>query len=533
MGGLSKKLQRMRSIFVMMALMALAVNSRAASFKIGGVRYSETSSNTVMVMPDGASSSGTGIGLGKYYEGDIVIPATVTYNDVEYTVTEVAEGAFSYSPKLTSVSIPATVVNLGSEPFASCGKLASITVDSDNQVYKSIDDVLYDKNVTTIIACPGAKAGAFDVPETVRTVASSAFYGCSKLTSITLPASVQEIGERAFRSCTYLKSVNIPDGITEIKDQIFYGCSSLVSTNIPEGVVRIGEGAFSNCKKLPSMTLPSSLKTIGDRAFEQCSSIREMIVPEGVTSIGESALMNCSLMNKLSLPASLKELGTGAFRLCLSLPSIDLAEGNTCFTIENGLLLDTDKTSLICCPAGYSGECVIPSTVTVIEDYAFYSCSNITNIRMPESLVAIRTAAFASCTSLKTIIIPKNVVNIGVSAFASCTALKNLVCQADNPPAIAKEIFSSTIYNIATLYVRHQSLSLYENADFWKKFLNTGLLGDVNKDKRINVADVMAIVNHVLGHPSVVFENWLGDVNVDDNVNVTDVMEVVKICLNS
>ena len=521
----------MRKFFIIMALVMLAVTIRAAGFKSNGICYYVTSDSTVKVLPNGSTSSGGGIGLSNGYEGDIVIPAKVTYSGVEYTVTAVGEEAFSFSPKLTSVSIPATVTDLGSEPFASCGKLTSITVDPDNPTYESVDGVLYNENITTVIACPGAMSGALTIPATVNTVAVSAFYGCSRLTSITLPASVTEIGENAFRSCTLLQSVNIPDGVTEIKDYLCYGCSSLVSTNIPDRVVKIGNSAYSNCKKLPTMTLPSSLKTIGDRAFELCSSFVEMIVPEGVTSIGDFAMMSCSKMKKLSLPASLDNLGIGAFRLCLALPKIDLAEGNKSFAVLNGMLFDADTTSFICCPAGYKGECVIPSTVTVIEDYAFYYCKNVTSIKLPKNLVAIRTAAFVNCSSLKSIIIPNSVVTIGVSAFVSCSNLSTIVCQASTPPAIAKEPFSSAIYQKVTLYMPASSEELYSTTDFWKNFLARGLIGDVNQDGHVNVVDIMVMVNYVLGNAVVEFEPWAGDVNYDEIVNVTDIMGVVRICL--
>lgn len=533
-GCFSIVLNVMRTFIATMVLMLMTANVGAASFKTGGICYMESSSNTLTVMPNGTSGSGSGgiIGLSSGYAGDVVIPDTLTYGGVKYTVTAVDEGTFSFSTKLTSVSLPATVTELGSEPFASCGKLAAITVDPDNPAFQSIDGVLYDKRVTTIIACPGARTGTFVVPETVGTVATSAFYGCSKLTSITLPASVADIGDNAFRSCTQLQSVNIPDGITQIGDHCFYGCTSLLSTNIPEGVVSIGDNAFSNCRKLPALSLPSSLRTIGDNAFEYCSSFKELDIPEGVSSIGEFAMMRCSMMKRVSLPSSLRSLGVGAFRLCLALTSIELAEGNMSFAVENGMLLDFDKKSLVCCPAGLKGACVVPASVTDIEDYAFYYCKNLTSITLPDSLAAIRTAAFVYCTSLKTLIIPQKVVTVGASAFVSCTELRQIVCRADNPPVIPQEAFSTSTYQTAALYVPASAKSKYAEAEYWKKFMTSGIIGDVNKDGHVNVADIMVMVNQVLGHQVVEVDMGVGDVNYDDVLNVTDIMGVVRICLN-
>ena len=176
---------------------------------------------------------------------------------------------------------------------------------------------------------------------------------------------------------------------------------------------------------------------------------------------------------------------------------------------------------------------MIPSTVTVIEDYAFYYCKNLTKIKLPDNLVAIRVAAFTYCTSLKSIIIPQKVATIGGSAFISCSNLKEVVCRGKIPPAMVTDGFSSSIYGNATLYAPASSKELYTTTDYWKKFSAFRGIGDVNQDGRVNVADVMALVNYVLGHSVIDFEQRIGDVNFDDNINVTDIMGVVGICLGN
>lgn len=523
----------MKKAFVLSIMLLMAVlGVRAVGFTVDGVNYKVTSSNTVSVMPNGTSgSSGEGIGLNNGYTGDIVIPETVTNKGVVYTVTAVEEETFSYSSKLTSVSLPATVTELGEVPFEACGKLVAITVHPDNQVYMSIDGVLFDKNGTTLIACPGAKEGEYQVPTTVRTLANSAFYGCSRLTSIILPESLTKIGTGAFRSCTLLKSVNIPEGITEISDKMFYGCGSLQSVNIPEDVVSIGTSAFYNCKRLVLSTLPSSLKTIGDNAFERCAGIMELVVPEGVQTMGDFALMGCSNMQKVSLPASLNHMGIGVFRLCLSLETIELNQANTHYVVEDGVLFNADQTSLICCPATFKGEYAIPKTVTVIEDYAFYYCQDLSEVVMPNHLVDIRNGAFVNCTSLKSITIPESVAVIGGSAFISCTRLNYIHCKADTPPSIAKEVFSPATYENALLYAPFQSKDEYASAEFWKDFQTFRGIGDINQDGSLNVADIMMLVNYVLGHSPFEVDEIVADVNYNSEVNVTDVMGVVKMVM--
>lgn len=517
------------SILLLMAVLGV----RAVEFAVDGVNYKVTSSNTVSVLPYGSSgSSGGGItGLNNGYTGDVVIPETVTNNGVAYTVTAAEEETFSYSSKLTSVSLPATVTELGEVPFEACGKLAAITVHPDNPVYMSVDGVLFDKSGTKLIACPGAKEGEYQAPATVRTLAPSAFYGCSRLTSITLPESLTEIGTDAFRSCTVLKSVNIPEGITEISDRLFYGCGFLQSVSIPDGVVTIGASAFYNCKRMVLSALPSALKSIGEHAFERCAGILELTVPEGVQTIGNFALMGCSSMQKVSLPASLNHLGVGTFRLCLSLQTIELNPANTHFVIEDGVLFNADKTSLICCPATFKGEYAIPNTVTVIEDYAFYYCQDLSKVVLPDNLVAIRNGAFTNCASLESITIPESVTVIGENAFVSCTELKYILCKAGTPPSIAKELFSPDAYEDVVLYAPFKSKGDYASAEFWKKFQTFRGIGDVNQDGSLNVADIMMLVNYVIAQSHFEVDEIVADVNYNSEVNVTDVMGVVKMAM--
>ena len=125
--------------------MAFAMPSLADNVKIGGINY-RISGSTATVMPnnyDDSSGSVIVIGLNNGYEGDVVIPETITVDGVSYEVTSAFEGTFSNSTKLTSVSLPSTLTDLGSTPFSSCNKLLSINVSPDNPTYSSVDGVLY------------------------------------------------------------------------------------------------------------------------------------------------------------------------------------------------------------------------------------------------------------------------------------------------------------------------------------------------------------------------------------------------------
>ena len=144
-----------------------------------------------------------------------------------------------------------------------------------------------------------------------------AFFGCSRLTSITLPSGVTEIGEDAFWGCSGLTSITLPSGVTEIGDYAFDSCSGLTSITLPSSVTKIGETAFSYCSGLTSITLPSALTEIGNWAFNECSGLTSITLPSGVTEIGEFAFHRCSGLTSIYVyTEKLPKMGRSVFGDC-------------------------------------------------------------------------------------------------------------------------------------------------------------------------------------------------------------------------
>ena len=144
--------------------------------------------------------------------------------------------------------------------FSGCTSLSSINVNEENQNFKSIDGVLFSKDGKTLLQFPtGKKETNYTIPNSVESIGSSAFKGCTGLTSVTIPDSVTKIDNYAFEGCTGLTSVTIGNGVKEIGEDAFRDCTGLTSITIPDGVTKIGSYVFSGCTNLKEVTIPKEL----------------------------------------------------------------------------------------------------------------------------------------------------------------------------------------------------------------------------------------------------------------------------------
>ena len=190
-------------------------------------------------------------GVLKKYQGlggDVVLPAGVTsigeeaFSDCESLtsvtipegVTRIGLNAFKRCVSLTNVTIPASVTRIGQWAFYGCTSLTEIAVDPANEMYCSVDGVLYNKEQTELICCPGGKTGTFSIPAGVTIIGDDAFSSCCSLTSVAIPDGVTTIGWLAFSKCERLISVMIPESVTSIDNDAFSDCESL-TIHAPSG----------------------------------------------------------------------------------------------------------------------------------------------------------------------------------------------------------------------------------------------------------------------------------------------------------
>lgn len=240
----------------------------------------------------------------------------------------------------------------------------------------------------------------------------------SNIRTAKIGSGVTSIGYSAFFSCSSLTSITIPNGMTSIGGGAFGNCKSLTSITIPSSVTSIGDVAFNECYKLTKITFEknSQLLSIGNRAFYR-SALTSITIPSSVASIGNDAFYECKSLASITIPSSVTSIGARAFKACKSLTNINVNKSNESYKSISGVLFTKDGKTLIAYPMNRSGTTyTIPANVEHIEDDAFYCCSKLTSITMPNSLKKIGKRAFYAC-KLASITIPSGVISIGDQAF--------------------------------------------------------------------------------------------------------------------
>ncbi len=361
---------------------------------IGDYAFQACGGLTGVTIPNGITSIGESAFAHCESLVTIEIPDTVTSIDryafnhcsslthliLSDGVTSIGDHAFVNCGSLTGITIPASVASIGDRVFEYCDKLANIDVTSGNLNFQSREGILYDKALTELIRCPGAKTG----------------------------------------------SVRIPDGVTSIHDYAFSNCSSLTSVTIPGSVTSINDHAFSKCSSLTSVTISNGVTSIGERAFWLCSSLVNVTIPDSVTSIDMYAFYACDSLTSVTIPGSVTVIKADAFGSCDKLANIDVVSENLNYRSHDGVLYNKAQTELICCPSGKTGSYTIPDSVTRISGSAFANCSSLTSVTIPSSVASIGSDAFYNCSSLTTMTIPNSVTAIDSSTFSDCSSLTDV-----------------------------------------------------------------------------------------------------------
>jgi hypothetical protein len=402
-------------------------------------------------------------GIGSYAFENCINLLNVTMFD---NITSIGRGAFSYCSKLNNVELSNKISRIEDNLFKECNSLENITIPSSvcyigDSAFKYCTQLSY-----------------IDIPDGVTSIGSFAFNGCYNLTKVVIPESVEKIADKAF-SCydentpvlyvakgSYAEkyaqenyfTYNIGDGniIPEYPDDdddddnnnnddnddmeyeqpekiieysidggiLYFDVNNGIITgldaddyienlNIPEyidgtQVKKIGDEAFADCFKIKKVTLPNSIVSIGYKAFYECD-IESINLNDNIKSIYEYAFKDCTKLKTIDgLPSHLEYLGISAFAYCQELTD-DIVIPKTLSVVSDRAFYEDFKINSLNISTG----------VTEIDNEAFAGCDKIEYIIIPETVKYIGTSAFSSCNNVKEVDIPKTVEQIGSGAFSS------------------------------------------------------------------------------------------------------------------
>ena len=238
----------------------------------------------------------------KYNGNDAVVNIPSEINGTP--VTTIGNAAFRDS-SVTSVTIPASVTEIGANAFAGCTNLTSVNYGGDwsNLTIQSGNPAVEDA------AKDAANEQLFDFNFILNNTAVIVIRYKGTAADVTIPSRykgkpVTMIDHAAFHNNSAVTSVTIPDSVTAIPDYAFGFCSQLTNISIPNSVTFIGFSAFNSCTSLKSITLPSSLSTIQSYAFYNCGNLKTIRIPVSVTSIGNCAFDVCPSLMTVTYPGS-------------------------------------------------------------------------------------------------------------------------------------------------------------------------------------------------------------------------------------
>ena len=388
-------------------------------------------------------------GASRYSENQTNIPATLT--KVTLTGGAINANSFYGCNSIAQIILPEDLTAIENSAFENCTGIKTIT----------LPDGITKLGERSFL---GSGLESVSIPASVRTVSRSAFSGCTSLKEvtfesnenvtalnaiensaffntpvdrITIPASVTTIGSSAFSGCAQLTELTFEENslLTSIGAYAFYNCSNIIYLTVPEKVTSIGLSAFGGCNSVVTViwNAEACLTTGSAEApvFEGCDGIKTLVISENVLSLPANAFNGCVSVTSLNVPESVASIGLGAFANFeyleeASIPFIGTAlnsPSDSHFGYIFGAIRREEN----------SGK--VPSTLKKVTvrngspaNYAFYGCSQITEISMTGKLTSIGSYAFSGATSLLTLKLAEDneITQIGERAFNGCTSLTEI-----------------------------------------------------------------------------------------------------------
>lgn len=467
----------------------------------------------------------------------------------------IGKQSFNSCTALKSITFPNSLTYIGEEAFNDCSSLKSIKGGSsieniDNQAFQgltSLTDVTLTakrigvhafwncNNLRTVTLNEGVEEldeGAFmqcsslqevNLPNTLKKIGNEAFRLCLGLQSIVIPNSVNELGVGVFRLCTGLQSVQLSNSLKEIPGYTFQQ-TALKSIEIPNSVTSIGVAAFNDCKQLQTVKWSNSITIIWDQAFMGDDSLIISTLPESMSEIGGYAFKDCSRIQEITIPSATIQIGDGAFENCRSLKNVynlSMTPQNTPYTnpafkqCDCPVIVHVFKglKSVFETSVGWAYQ-IDNGFITIIDDIPVLKIQSITIDNAPYHC---EVGAVGQATAT---ILPANVAN------------RELSWSSSDPDILYIEEFTGQfvgfadgVVTITAAATDGSGVSASAKVYVGTEEINTRLKGDVNEDEKVDISDIVAVINQIAGTAKYRY----ADVNDDSKVDISDIVAIINI----
>ena len=290
------------------------------------------------------------------------------------------------------------------------------TVENDEVSLGAVDD-----KGTYLTAVPKSTTGEIVIPSKLKgrpvvKIGRAAFFGCGKLTGVTVPPSIVSVDANAFGQCFGLIKVNISDigawssiAFAEVYSnplayaKRLYLNGKMMTDLLLLDTVDIGDYAFYSLASISNLTIGGAVKRVGREAFAYCNGLTNVTFEVGITNIGYCAFFYCSGIDRLFMPESVENIDSGAFAYCESLRHV---------TIPDDIMNIGKDAFMRCNPALYDvktipGLKLVDGWVIGVADYDLTGIINLDGTR------GIGNYAFSGCNSLSGVIVPTGVTCLG------------------------------------------------------------------------------------------------------------------------
>ena len=414
-------------------------------------------------------------------------------------VVNIAPEAFLGTSRLTSITIDATVTNIGERAFAQCAALKNVKVMWNEPLkvpantFEGVDVANAKLNVPNGLDTDYQNADVWKEFGTIATYKLFVLFEDEKTEKL----CVSKWDKNGDGRLSYEEAAAVTD-ITGV----FAGNEEITKfKELAEfkGLREIPNGAFKGCSYLTSIAIPDSVKTIGASAFEGCTVLTMPTLVAAITTIGPKAFYGCEGITSVGLGKNVASIGNGAFGMCTGLTRFIVNAKNETFVALENILFTSDTTAVVAYPAGknkadftvtkskvkeirpyaFSGASLLKTLnlheIETIGENAFENCEGFNTLVLNESLKTIGASAFINCVNLQSLTLPQSITSIGEKAFNGMpAALRCQVSQA-TPAVIPANTFSnyeplSEGQIPGILFVPVGSKALYEAAQGWNFF---------------------------------------------------------------